>query len=95
MSMPAPPPGDRGTAHEDAVLTAEELRAYRIARADRWARLARRLLMVAAVTWTALRLPLPMLNDYLQLRDVIVTITSILVTGKLLFDTLFFDHYWP
>ena len=59
------------------------------------ARFLRRLVTLAGATWVAYRIPLPILEEWLPFRDVLVATVSVLALGKLLFDTLFYDRFWP
>jgi hypothetical protein len=63
--------------------------------AERWALLALRLAMICLVAWIAIELPMPVLEDWLAVKDVTVAVAAIILSGKVLFDTLFYDHYWP
>ena len=58
-------------------------------------KLLRRVAIIAVAAAILLRLPLPIFDDYLALRDVIIVATAVILTGKSVFDTLFYDRYWP
>ena len=54
-----------------------------------------RLALIFLGAWIALHLPFPLLDDWLPVKNVVVAITAIVLSGKSLYDTLFFDRYWP
>ncbi len=54
-----------------------------------------RLSAIGMVAWFLLQLPLPILEAWLPLRDVAVVLGALIFGGKALFDTLFYDHFWP
>jgi hypothetical protein len=58
-------------------------------------KLLRRTALIAVAAALLLRLPLPIFDDYLALRDVIIVATAVMLTGKAVFDTFFYDRYWP
>ncbi len=62
---------------------------------DRLSRLLTRLMMVAGLAWIGYRIPLPVVENWLPFRDVLVAVATVIATGKLLFDTLFYDRYLP
>ncbi|MCL6474572.1 MAG: hypothetical protein K6U75_05915 [Firmicutes bacterium] len=62
----------------------------------RWRRLLRASLLVLAVGGLLLCIPLPLLPaSVLTYRQALVIFGVIVALGKLLYDTLFYDHYWP
>jgi hypothetical protein len=63
--------------------------------AYRWLLFALRTSIVLLCAWIAVRLPLPIVQDWLPLRNVVVAGVSILLIGKGLYDTLFYDRFWP
>ena len=38
---------------------------------------------------------LPIIGDYLPLKNVIVCLAAVILIGKTVLDTLFYDHYRP
>ena len=62
---------------------------------DRWVDLALRLATIAVGAWAVSRLPLPLLDDWLPIKNVVIAVVSVGLTGKALYDTLFYDHFWP
>jgi len=64
--------------------------------ATRWRRLLRASRLVLAVGGVFLLIPLPMLPaSVLTYRQAVVVFGVVVTLGKLLYDTLFYDHYWP
>ncbi|MCS6829242.1 MAG: hypothetical protein RMM08_08560 [Armatimonadota bacterium] len=64
--------------------------------APRWRRLLRASLVVLAIGGVLLFIPLPMLPaSVLTYRQALVVFGIVVALGKLLYDTLFYDHYWP
>jgi hypothetical protein len=62
----------------------------------RWRRLLRASLLVLAGGGFLLWVPLPMLPlSVLNYREAVVVFGVVVALGKLLYDTLFYDHYWP
>jgi hypothetical protein len=62
----------------------------------RWRRLLRASLLVLAGGGFLLWVPLPMLpSSVLNYREAVVVFGVVVALGKLLCDTLFYDHYWP
>ncbi len=63
---------------------------------SRWRRLLRAVLLLLAVGAVLLFVPLPMLPaSVLGYRQTLVIFGIVVALGKLLYDTLFYDHYWP
>jgi hypothetical protein len=58
-------------------------------------KLLRQVAIIAVAAAILLRLPLPIFDEYLALRDVIIVAAAIMLMGKAVFDTLFYDRYWP
>lgn len=64
--------------------------------APRWRRLLRGSVLVLAIGVLLLFAPLPMLPaSVLTYRQALVIFGIVVALGKLLYDTLFYDHYWP
>jgi len=62
----------------------------------RWRKLWRGALLVLAGGGILLLIPLPMLPaSVLTYRQALVVFGIVVALGKLLYDTLFYDHYWP
>lgn len=65
-------------------------------RARRWRSLLRGALLTLVVGSFLLFVPLPMLPaSVLGYRQALVVFGVVVVLGKLFYDTLFYDHYWP
>ena len=47
------------------------------------------------VAWLLALLPSPTESIPLRLKNGLVGITAVLGLGKILYDTLFYDRYWP
>ncbi len=62
---------------------------------NRWLRLVIRLATIAAVASLSTRVPLPLIDNWLPVRNVMIAVAAIMLIGRALYDTLFFDHYWP
>lgn len=62
----------------------------------RWRCLLRGVMLTLVIGGILLYIPLPMLPaSVLGYRQTLVTFGVVVVLGKLLYDTLFYDHYWP
>lgn len=57
--------------------------------------LALRLSAIAVVAWGLMQIPLPLLDAWLPLRNVVVVLGALIATGKVLFDTFFYERFWP
>lgn len=67
-----------------------------MSRARRWRSLLRGALLTLVGGTFFLFVPLPMLPaSVLGYRQALVVFGVVVVLGKLLYDTLFYDHYWP
>ena len=78
-----------------APVTAVTARSGWVYWADRLTVLALRLCVIAVLCLLAWRVPAPIFDDWLPLKNVIVGVGTVLGIGKALFDTFFYDHYWP
>ncbi|MGQ9879467.1 MAG: hypothetical protein ACUVSV_01210 [Armatimonadota bacterium] len=64
--------------------------------ARRWRNLLRGVVLTLAIWAFLLFIPLPMLPaSVLGYRQALVVFGVVIALGKLLYDTLFYDHYWP
>ena len=54
-----------------------------------------KLSVVITIAWGLVLLPSPAGVASLLVKDGIVVIGAVFYTGKLLYDTLFYDHYRP
>lgn len=64
--------------------------------ARRWRNLLRGVVLTLATGAFLLFIPLPMLPaSVLGYRQALVVFGVVIALGKLLYDTLFYDHYWP
>lgn len=65
-------------------------------RVRRWRNLLRGAVLTLAIGAFLLFIPLPMLSaSVLSYRQALVVFGVVIALGKLLYDTLFYDHYWP
>lgn len=62
--------------------------------ARRWLRLGW-LVPITLGAQLLIRLPLPVLDDWLPLKNVLVAGAAVILGGKCLLDTFFYDRYWP
>ena len=53
------------------------------------------LMAIALAAWISSQVPLPVLDAWLPVKNVVVAGTAIVLSGKCLYDTLFFDRFWP
>lgn len=63
--------------------------------AERLLILALRLSAIAVVAWGLMQIPLPLLDAWLPLRNVFVVLGALIAGGKALFDTFFYERFWP
>ena len=54
-----------------------------------------RLLLVFGAAFLAVLIPLPSLDELFPLKNVLISLAAVIAAGKLLYDTLFFDHFQP
>lgn len=71
------------------------LRTGRLVR--RWVRLAVRVLIAAALLWLVLHLPLPRGTPqlFVMVEVPLAVFLFIVYTGKVFYDTFFYDRYQP
>jgi len=51
--------------------------------------------LVVALLFFLLPLPIPLGREVRLAKDALVALILVCFLGKLLYDTLFYDHYWP
>ena len=61
----------------------------------RWSLALLRIGLIAVGASLLTRVPLPVLDDWLPVKNVIIAAVAVGLIGKTLFDTLFYDHFWP
>jgi hypothetical protein len=61
----------------------------------RWLFAIARICLIALGAAALARVPFPLLDDWLPIKNVVIAIAAVGLIGKTLFDTLFYDHYWP
>lgn len=61
----------------------------------RWGLALLRIGLIAAGASVLMRVPLPVLEDWLPVKNVVIAVAAVGLIGKTLFDTLFYDHFWP
>ena len=54
-----------------------------------------RLALLGLGAWAAGHVPLPLLDDWLPVRNLVTAAATVMATGKLLYDTLFYDRFQP
>ena len=54
-----------------------------------------RISLIIGYAWVGVRLELPIIADYLPLKNVLVCLAAVLLIGKTIYDTLFYDHFRP
>ena len=52
-----------------------------------------RLLLVFGAAWLAVQIPLPSLDELFPLKNLLISLAAVITAGKLLYDTLFYDHF--
>jgi hypothetical protein len=87
-----------GWRHEGLVAFSEAVavwwRRWR-GPARRLGDLCHRLFLIVGYSWVAISIQLPIISDYLSLKNVLVCLAAVILTGKAVYDTLFYDHYHP
>ena len=61
----------------------------------RWVLLGVRVAQILLVAYILRWLSIPLLEEWMPLKNFVVAVGSIILIGKTLFDTLFYDHYIP
>jgi hypothetical protein len=62
---------------------------------DRLLLLAQRWVLIVAGAQVAQRLPLPLLEEWLPIKHIVIAVVTVILMGKTLFDTLFYDRFVP
>ena len=62
---------------------------------DRLFLLAKRWVLILAGGQIAQLLPLPLLEDWLPVKHILIAVVTVILMGKTLFDTLFYDRFVP
>lgn len=62
---------------------------------ERWLLALSRIAIIGLSAAILSRLHLPILDDWMPMKQVVIAVTSVILSGKCLFDTLFFDRYQP
>ncbi|MFN3649120.1 MAG: hypothetical protein ACK47B_06015 [Armatimonadota bacterium] len=53
-------------------------------------------LAVGILVWVVVaRLPVPFLADWLPVRNLVAAVLAVTLAGKTLYDTLFYERFWP
>lgn len=61
-----------------------------------WRRFLRRVFFLLLIGVALMMVPMPILPaSVLSYRQAIIVFGLVVGIGKLLYDTLFYDHYWP
>jgi hypothetical protein len=60
---------------------------------ERWLLTLSRIVIIFLVASILTRLPLPIVEDWLPIKDVVIAVVSVILAGKCLFDTFFYDHF--
>lgn len=66
-----------------------------LTRAERWSLLLVRVAAILAGAVFCSRLPLPVLEEWLPLKNVAVAVAAVVLTGRALYDTFFYDRFLP
>lgn len=62
---------------------------------DRLFLLAKRWVLIVVGAQIAQSLPLPLLEDWLPVKHILIAVVTVMLMGKALFDTLFYDRFVP
>lgn len=73
----------------------EELLDQRETLAERCILLLLRLTQIILAAWIAMELPLPVLQHGLPLKGPLVSLVTVVLIGKAVYDTFFYDRYSP
>ena len=52
-----------------------------------------RLTQIMVVAWVTMEIPLPFIIRGLNLKGPVVALATVILIGKTVYDTLFYDHY--
>ncbi|MCC2668232.1 MAG: hypothetical protein K0Q72_703 [Armatimonadetes bacterium] len=80
--MPPPPPTEAEQPLIPPVL-------------ERWLLALTRIAINFLAAAILMRLPLPIVADWLAIKDVVIAVVAVILSGKCLFDTFFYDHFHP
>jgi hypothetical protein len=83
---------ESGTAFSAAFATWWQRWRHPLARVGE---LCHRIFLIVGYAWVGVEIDLPVVGDYLPLKNVIVCLAAVLFIGKTVLDTLFYDHYQP
>jgi hypothetical protein len=61
----------------------------------RLGRLCYRIVLIVGYAWVGIMIRLPVITDYLPLKNVLICLAAVILIGKAVLDTLFYDHYRP
>ena len=92
--MPRPPIGTVPAVHpvEGGAPSPDE-RRYRAWKP--WLQLFRRLALIFLGAALLLRLPISLVQEWLTVRTVAVAVVAVCLAGKSLYNSLFYDRFWP
>lgn len=77
--MPRPQMSDTATPDEPMAV--------------RWILLLLRLTQIILVAWIAMVLPMPAIEQWLPLKGPLVSLAAVILIGKAIYDTLFYERY--
>jgi hypothetical protein len=63
--------------------------------ADRLLTVAVRLTEIAVGAALIAAMSMPQFEEWLPLKNIVAAVGAVLLTGKCLYDTLFYDRFWP
>ena len=61
----------------------------------RWVLLGFRVAQILLVAYILRWLSVPLLEEWMPLKNFVVAVVTVVLIGKTLFDTLFYDHFLP
>jgi hypothetical protein len=61
----------------------------------RLGRLCHRVFLILGYAWLGIVIRLPVITDYLPLKNVLICLAAVILIGKTVLDTLFYDRYRP
>lgn len=53
------------------------------------------LALIGCAAWFAGQIPVPLLDNWLPIKNVVIAIVAVTAGGKCLFDTFFYDRFQP